>query len=86
MEEKRTYKAGIILGITGIIFSVLFPAAAYGCSIPGIVMSAKKDREKYHTTAALVLNIIATAIAAANSITAVVITAKGFTKKRNGEF
>ena len=85
-ERRKLYKGGIALGVIGIVFGVLFPAVAYSCSIPGIVMSVKKHSRGYRTTGALALNIIAVAVAFANSTLAVIVTARGFTKKRTGEF
>ena len=89
MEEKENRKifgGGIALGIIGIVFGILFPAVTYSCSIPGLVLTVKKSRKGYRTAASFVLNIIAIAVAFANSTLAVLVTARGFTKKRTGEF
>ena len=85
-ESRKLFKGGIALGIIGIVFGVLFPAVSYSCSIPGLVLSVKKSSRGYRTTAALALNIVAIAVAFANSTLAVLVTARGFTKKRTGEF
>ena len=84
-SEKRTFTGGIITGIVGIVFAVLFPAVTYGCSIPGLVMSVKRSKTE-KTTCSFVLNVVALALAAANSITSVCITAKGFRKKHTEQF
>lgn len=86
MGSNRRFSGGIALGIVGIIFSVIFPAAAYGTSVPGIVLSVKKLQKGYKATAALVLNIVAVSLAFVNSVVAIVITARGFFMKRTGEF
>lgn len=84
-SEKKPFTAGIITGIVGIVFSVLFPAVTYGCSIPGLVLSVKRSKTE-KTTCAFVLNVVALALAVANSVTAVCITARGFCKKHMGQF
>ena len=83
--KKKAYVSGIIMGITGIVFSLLFPGVTYGCSIPGLVLSVKKYEEN-KTVCALVLNIVALVLALANSVVAVCIAARGFYKKHTGQF
>lgn len=85
MKEKKTYKAGIILGITGLLFSLVVPAVTYGTSIPGLVLSVKKSGEK-KTVCAFVLNTVALSLAFANSVLAVCITIKGYLKKHSEQF
>ena len=84
-DNRKLYTGGIALGIIGIIFSVIFPAVSYSCSIPGLVLSVKRSRKGYKTAAAVVLNIISVSMAMVNSSLAMIITAKGFFKKRIGE-
>ncbi len=84
-NEKKTFVGGIITGIVGIIFAVLFPAVTYGCSIPGVVLSVKRAH-KNKTTAAFVLNVTALALSMINSVTAVCITARGFFKRHPNQF
>lgn len=83
--EKKTFTAGIITGIVGIVFAVLFPAVTYGCSIAGLVLSVKKSKTD-KTTCSFVLNVVALALALANSVTSVCITARGFCKKHTEQF
>ncbi len=85
-DRRKLFGGGIALGVIGIVFGVLFPAVTYGCSIPGLVLTMKKSRKGYRTNASLVLNIVAIAVAFANSVLAVLVTAGGFFKKRTGEF
>lgn len=85
MKEKKTYKAGIILGIIGLLFSLVVPAVTYGTSIPGLVLSVKKSGEK-KTVCSFVLNTVAISLAFANSVLAVLITIKGYLKKHAEQF
>lgn len=84
--EKKLCLSGIVLGIVGIVFSLICPAVSYGCSVPGLIITAEKKKSGFRTAAALVLNIVALACAFSNSVVAVVLAAGGYFKKHKGEF
>ncbi len=61
--------APIVLGIIGIIFSILLPIVTYPCSIVGLVIAYKDHKCGLpNTTSGMVLNIIALVIAFLNSV------------------
>ena len=76
-EKKKNCVSGIVLGIIGIVFSLFVPAVTYSCSITGLALGIKK-RKTHNSSAAIVLNIIAIAIAAVNSIIGIIMTLKMF--------
>lgn len=84
-DKTQTYVPGVVMGITGIVFSLLFPGVTYGCSVPGLVLSAKRSKEE-RTVCAVVLNIVALVLALINSAIAIIITVRGFFKKHTGQF
>ena len=84
--EKKICLSGIVLGIVGIIFSLICPAVSYSCSVPGLIITSEKKKNGFRTTASLVLNIVSLACAFANSVIAVIIAAGGYFKKHKGEF
>lgn len=69
--KKKQSTASIVLGVVGVVFSVLIPGVTYACSIPGLVVGASHKRRIGGNTG-MVLNIVALAIALVNSVTAVV--------------
>ena len=56
-----------MLGIVGIVFAILLPLVTYCCSIPGLVMASKDIQRGLPSQSARVLNLIALALAVANS-------------------
>ena len=64
-QPKRN--APLVLGIVGIVFAILLPLVTYCCSIPGLVMASKDIQRGLPSQSARVLNIIALALAVANS-------------------
>lgn len=75
--RQKTSKASLCLGIVGTVFSLIFPLATYGCSIPGLIFGVRDKKRRYRkATAGMVLNIVALAMAAANSILSVVVAIK----------
>lgn len=61
--------APVVLGVLGIIFSILLPIVTYPCSIVGLVIAYKDHKYGIpDTTSGMVLNIIALAIAFLNSV------------------
>ena len=64
--EKKVHVPSLVLMIIGAVFSLLLPIVTYPCSIISLVMSITK-RHTHKTTYAIVINIIALVLAAANS-------------------
>lgn len=73
MEEKKIHVPSLVLMIVGFVFSLISPIVTYVCSIISIIMSIK-NRKINKTTYAIILNIIALLIAAANHIYAIIMT------------
>lgn len=63
---KKIHVPGLVLMIIGAVFALLLPIVTYPCSIISLVMSISK-RHTHKTTYAIVINIIALVLAAANS-------------------
>lgn len=76
-KSKKICVSGMVLGIVGIVFSFIFPAVSYSCSVTGLVMGLKK-RKTHNSTAAIALNIVALSVAAINSLCGVLVTLKMF--------
>lgn len=72
MEKKKIHVPSLVLMIVGLVFSFISPIVTYVCSIISLVMSIRKRRSN-KTTYAIVLNIIALLIAAANHIYTIMI-------------
>lgn len=70
-QPKRN--APLVLGIVGIVFAILLPLVTYCCSIPGLVMASKDIQRGLPSQSARVLNIIALALAVANSFLGIVL-------------
>ena len=66
VPRKRT--APTVLGIIGIVFGILLPLVTYCCSIPGLVMANQDIRRGLPNQTGRILNIIALAVALANSV------------------
>ena len=76
--KKKLCISSMVLGIIGIVFSVILPAVTYSCSIPGLVIALNKKKKNYNTLAGTVLNIVAVSLALINSILGVIMTIKMF--------
>lgn len=77
---KEKTHAGSVLGILGLIFAPIFPAATYALSTTGMALSAGgKKREK--SKSGIALNSVALAFAAINSVIAIVIAVMYYNKK-----
>jgi hypothetical protein len=80
MSEKpreRICVSSIVLGVLGLVMSFLLPAAAYGCSIPGLALGASKyQKSGYNSRVGIALNIVALAVALINSAMGVIMTVK----------
>lgn len=72
MEEKKTYTAGLTLGILSIPCGLLLAISGWILGIVGIVQNVK-NKENYKTTAGLVLSIIGLVVSIANSIAGIII-------------
>lgn len=78
LVKKKLCISSMVLGIVGIVFSAILPAAAYACSIPGLVIALSRKKKGYNSSAGTVLNIIALSIALVNSVLGVIMTIKMF--------
>lgn len=56
--EKKNCKAGIILGIVGIITGIIIPIVGLGCGIGGVVVCSK-NKEQMNVKAGMLLSVIA---------------------------
>ena len=82
MENKKICTSSLVLGIIGLVFSFFVPAVTYSCSITGLAIGVKK-RNTHKCSASIALNIIAVVIAVINSVSAVLITLKMFSSKKD---
>ena len=76
--EKKIHVPSLVLMIIGAVFALLLPIVTYPCSIISLVMSISK-RHTYKTKYAIVINIIALVLAAANSVLGVMLQMGMFT-------
>ncbi|MCM1329135.1 MAG: hypothetical protein NC253_06800 [Ruminococcus sp.] len=78
--KKKVHVPSMVLMIIGAAFALMFilPIVTYGCSITSLVMSIKK-RRTHITVYAIVINIIALILAAANSVLGVMVQLGYFT-------
>lgn len=76
-DTKKNCVSSIVLGIVGIVFSFFVPAVSYSCSTTGLIIGIKK-RKTHKSNAGIILNIIALALAAINSICGILMTIKMF--------
>jgi hypothetical protein len=77
--RKKLNLRSLVLGIVGIVFSVLLPGVTIACSVPGVVSAVK--RHGRNGIPGLALNITALSLAAANSAAAIVLTVRMFQKR-----
>ena len=67
--KPKTNRAPLVLGIVGAVFALLFPLVTYCTAIPGLAIHlSERSKGRPVLVAALVLNIVALAVAAVNSI------------------
>lgn len=71
--EKKTYTAGLVLGILSIPCGLIIAIAGWVLGIVGIVLNVK-NKEQYKTTAGLILSIIGLVLSIGNSILGVYLT------------
>jgi hypothetical protein len=76
---KKLNLRSLVLGIVGIVFSVLLPGVTIACSVPGVVSAVK--RRGRNGIPGLALNITALSLAAANSAAAIVLTFRMFQRR-----
>lgn len=74
-NEKQTYSAGLVLGILSIPCGIIIALSGWILGIIGIVLNAK-NKDKYKTTAGLVLSIIGLVLSVLNSILGIILYAK----------
>ena len=84
MENKKVCTSSLVLGIIGLVFSLFVPAVTYSCSVTGLALGLKK-RNTHKCSASIALNIVALAIAAINSVCAIVMTLKMFRNKKDDD-
>lgn len=82
-ERKKLCVSSLVLGIVGLVFSVIVPVVSYACAIPGLVIGLKRRRKNYNSTAGVVLSIIALSLALINSVFGVLMTIKMFFSDKN---
>lgn len=82
-ERKKLCVSSLVLGIVGLVFSVIVPAVSYACAIPGLVIGLKRRRRNYNSTAGVALSIIALSLALLNSVFGVLMTVKMFFSEKN---
>lgn len=82
-ERKKLCVSSLVLGIVGLVFSVIIPAVSYACAIPGLVIGLKRRRRNYNSTAGVALSIIALSLALLNSVFGVLMTVKMFFSEKN---
>lgn len=73
--EKKTYSAGLTIGILSIPCGLLIAISGWILGIVGIVMNSKHKNE-YNTTAGLILSIIGLVLSIINSIVGVYLSFK----------
>lgn len=84
-ERKKLCVSSLVLGIVGLVFSVIVPAVSYACAIPGLVIGLKRRRRNYNSTAGVALSIIALSLALLNSVFGVLMTIKMFFSDKDEE-
>lgn len=82
-ERKKLCVSSLVLGIVGLVFSVIVPVVSYACAIPGLVIGLKRRRRNYNSTAGVALSIIALSLALLNSVFGVLMTIKMFFSEKN---
>lgn len=82
-ERKKLCVSSLVLGIVGLVFSVIVPAVSYACAIPGLVIGIKRRRRNYNSTAGVALSIIALSLALLNSVFGVLMTIKMFFSEKD---
>ncbi len=83
-KNKRSIPS-LVLGIVGLVFSVIIPLVTYACSIPGLIIALRDKKRAYKANSGIILNIVALSIAFINSLLAVVITIRMSVCKKNKE-
>lgn len=76
VEKKKNSVSSLVLGIIGVVFSVLIPVVTYACSIPGLIIAIRDQKKAVRAKPGMVLNIVALAVALINSLFAVVVAVK----------
>lgn len=84
-ERKKLCVSSLVLGIVGLVFSVIIPVVSYACAIPGLVIGLKRRRRNYNSTAGVALSIIALSLALLNSVFGVLMTIKMFFSEKSEE-
>lgn len=74
--KQKHSVASLVLGIIGMVFSVLIPLVTYACSIPGLIIAVRDKKRSYKAGGGIVLNIVALAVAVINSLLAVAMALK----------
>lgn len=77
-ERKKLCVSSLVLGIVGLVFSVIVPLVSYACAIPGLVIGLKRRKRNYSSSAGIVLSIVALSLALLNSVFGILMTIKMF--------
>ncbi|MEG0614630.1 MAG: hypothetical protein RR540_02660 [Oscillospiraceae bacterium] len=83
--KNKVSMPSLILGIVGVVFSIVVPIVTYACSIPGLIIGLRDKKRAYRAKAGISLNIVALAIAFINSLFAVVIGIKMYFKEKKSK-
>lgn len=77
-SAKKTTKklciSSLVLGIIGLVFSIMLPMVTYSCAIPGLLIGLKKNKKGYNSSAGVILSVIAIAFAGINSALGILTT------------
>lgn len=77
-NRKKLCVSSLVLGIVGLVFSVMLPIVSYACAIPGLIIGIKKRKKNYSSSAGISLSIVAISIALINSVLGIIMTVKMF--------
>lgn len=72
VTEKKTYTAGLVLGILSIPCGIIIAISGWILGIIGIVLN-NKNKNEFKTNVGLILSIIGLAVSVINSILGVII-------------
>ncbi len=72
MDSKKSYTAGLVLGILSIPCGLIIAIAGWVLGIVGIVLNLK-NKDDMNTTAGLVLSIIGLVLSILNSILGIIL-------------
>lgn len=83
--RRKLCVSSLVLGVVGLVFSLLLPIISYSCAIPGLIIGLKKRRKNYSSSAGITLNIVALALSLINSAFGIAMTVKMFFSEKNNK-